>query len=288
MKFKLIRLFILFSFLPLLFISCTEDEFTDSQNSNGESFTFNSVYGIDDYEKAKSVIGNYADFGVYTDGVAKLFVDRIPSGKGVVGQVFTKYRSDISSSRTDGGDFFLGPFQSNFNTSKGGYTLHNTSIQNNTFTLGEQIVASFGDTLTYSLIRNSSNTIYSEDIYIPNAIELSSISSSGIIQNTTYYSINRNNFDVQWNTDSNNDNGVLAVLTWNGDLISSSLDSLGGSNYNYRFAKFNDSGYSSFNTDFFDGIPQGAIVRIYFIRGNIKIVTGSDSRLYKIYGMAQR
>lgn len=272
--------FILF-FISISLLSCKQDE-------DSNLVAFSTVYGIDDYERAKEELKNYALFGVYTDGVSKLYLERSEGiGENPTGYILTTYRPDPSSSHGDGGIFYVNDIKNVYQTDQvsGFYAPEVSTDLSDPFAMGQFVETLFGQNNRFRLERNS-ETIYDEVIYIPEAIEINSFDNTGIaIPNTSNYGIARSNFSFSWNKNEDNPNGVLVVLTWDGNSASTPLNELAPDGYYYKAAWMEDTGSGTIPASFFDQIPQEAMFRLHFYRANFKIVEGKDGRSYKIYGM---
>jgi len=102
-------------------------------------------------------------------------------------------------------------------------------------------------------------------MYVPDLLQITSpnVANPEDLMPYCYYK----NFVLGWNADPQNENGLVVVVEWNGrDLY--------GNEYkeyvrNADIIK-NDNGKAVLNNKLFDGIPQGAIVQIQLIRGNIE------------------
>jgi hypothetical protein len=276
----MVKIFVMKKIIIALFflaaiVSCKKDD---------QNLGFVKIYGIEDYEKAKDELKMYANYGVYTDGVAKLSVDIAPNTDVSVGEVFAKYRPEPDADRTDGGDYMIDDFTMDY-LPDGFYQLTG-GIQNNSSALGIELSNKFGKDVNFSLVRDDKK-IFDENIYIPLPIKVSDFANNGLVDLTNYYGISRNDFKVNWNEDSNNKNGILVVLTWSGATLNSQLNQLGGGDFHYKAAWFEDKGDGSIPISFFEAVPNGATFTLEFVRAHIEIVTGTDGRSYKIYGISQ-
>ncbi len=260
----------LLSFVVLLF-SCKKE-------STNVSFT--QVFGIQDYEKAKKELGMYVNYGTYTDGVAKLAIDNVPNTTQFNGEFFAKYRPEPNQARGDGGTYIVDDLKATYKP-EGFYTADGI-----TSTEGAVFTKYFGKENRFSLNREN-KIIYDKTIYIPSQMKLSSFPNTGLIKLTSFYGISRNAFDFKWNVDTNNKYGIIVVLTWGGDKRNGGLDQGANKNFYYKAAWMPDIGEGNLPTSFFDNVPKDAIFTLEFIRANIEIVTGTDNRSYKIYGISQ-
>ena len=82
-----------------------------------------------------------------------------------------------------------------------------------------------------------------------------------------YYS----DFLLEWNEDTKNKNGVMVVAEWTGSL-------LGESSQNKRVVNVDiveDKGRAVLNEKLFDSIPDGALVSLWLVRGNMMTINGA-------------
>ena len=138
----------------------------------------------------------------------------------------------------------------------------------------------FGSNVTFSLFKENGvmkaprgggeddggeGSVITITMYVPDLLQITSpsINTPEDLLPYCYYQ----DFVLGWNADPQNENGLVVVVEWNGrDLY--------GNEYkeyvrNADIIK-NDNGKAVLNNKLFDGIPQGAIVQIQLIRGNIE------------------
>jgi len=104
-------------------------------------------------------------------------------------------------------------------------------------------------------------------MYVPNLVEISSpkIEKTSDLFPYCYYK----DFELKWNADSKNDNGLVVIVEWTGMNIKGE-----------KTAKYirnidiisNDNGSAVLNEKLFDNIPENAITYITLLRGNISMV----------------
>lgn len=110
-----------------------------------------------------------------------------------------------------------------------------------------------------------------EPTYIPEQISILSpaIHSTSDMFPLCYY----RNFIIRWNADILNENGVLVMIEWNGNVA------FGKSNNNSYIRSIDlveDNGQTTLNETFFDEIPDSAVCTLTLLRGNFGDLTDND------------
>jgi hypothetical protein len=104
-------------------------------------------------------------------------------------------------------------------------------------------------------------------MYVPELVKITSpnIATPEDLLPYCYYK----NFVLGWNADPNNENGLVVLVEWTGtDMF--------GENYNVSVRNVDivsDNGECILNEKLFDHIPQGALAKIFLLRGNIETLT---------------
>lgn len=261
----------------ILFAGCRKDDPV-------APVVFNGIYGIENYDQALEELKEYAIFGVYTDGVSKLYLEKDVADYPYLGEIFVKYRSDINEERSDGGVFYIGDIENIYNE-YGSYEVVG-GPQSNTPEMGEVLKGIFGSDTRFRLVRDG-ETIYDKTIYIPEEMQITEMNSFGVEGSSSFNKINRDDFDFHWPANGENDNGVLIVMKWHGHTYDTPINELGGGDIHYKAAWFDDTGYAKMPVAFFEGLPSRAIFSLDFMRGSFEIVRGADGREYKIYGLSE-
>ncbi|HIQ85546.1 MAG TPA: hypothetical protein IAC86_07125 [Candidatus Cryptobacteroides excrementigallinarum] len=114
----------------------------------------------------------------------------------------------------------------------------------------------------------SENNEVSISLYVPEEIVITvpKVSSTKEMLPLCYY----DGFQVHWNEDSYNENGVLAIIEWTGDMV---LGADFPSTYIRRICIFDDSGSGVLPRSMFEGIPDAAVCSLALIRGVTDIVS---------------
>ena len=104
-------------------------------------------------------------------------------------------------------------------------------------------------------------------MYVPNEIVL--LSPSLAQEEDLYPLCYYDGFQIRWNEDVKNTNGIIVVVDWFGETV------LGKDVPNTRvrrFCSFPDTGTAVLDTSLFDGIPDTAVCHMTLLRGNIAMV----------------
>lgn len=115
------------------------------------------------------------------------------------------------------------------------------------------------------------------DMYIPEDIQLlapPTYTDRGCLP-LCYY----DGMKIKWNSDSKNENGVIFVTEWFGEMV------LGADIPNAhirRTAVFPDNGSATLPSSIFDGIPDTAVIHSTIVRGNVDLLT-IDDESYKVF-----
>lgn len=78
------------------------------------------------------------------------------------------------------------------------------------------------------------------------------------------------NFEIEWTPDYDNENGVVIVAEWTGVTISEPMQSVSVVGVDV----VDDTGLAILDTDIFTDMPDGALVNMWLIRGNLITITG--------------
>lgn len=114
------------------------------------------------------------------------------------------------------------------------------------------------------------------DMYIPKEIYITNpyVESGDNMLPLCYY----DGFHLEWNKDTENPNGVIAIIEWVGELV---VGNDVPDTYLRRFCILDDTGKAVLPNEFFEGIPDTAVCHMTLLRGNIETLSINDSS-YKI------
>ena len=82
-------------------------------------------------------------------------------------------------------------------------------------------------------------------------------------------------FVVEWNADPNNTNGVVVIAEWNGGILHSPSENISLVSADL----FDDTGTATLNSRMFEGMPDNALVHLWFIRGNLLTINENDAEV---------
>lgn len=119
--------------------------------------------------------------------------------------------------------------------------------------------------------QHAGEVVYDHTLYMPKPLSVDT-SRSGISK-IPYSKIGAFNINskIYYNADLNNENGLLVILSYRGDRLSSSLEDIQNNHQNFgQIKKFlfvpKDNGVIVFPDGFFDGLPDGAIFTLHVKR----------------------
>lgn len=117
------------------------------------------------------------------------------------------------------------------------------------------------------------------EMYIPNLVEIISplIETEAELYPYCYF----DKFELKWNPDIDNSNGLVVMVEWLGTTLTE-----GGDEKNYiRNIDVieTDNGKAILNNSLFDNIPDKAVTYITLLRGNIETPT-IDNTTYRLFG----
>ena len=138
--------------------------------------------------------------------------------------------------------------------------VNNSQAAPRRFLNGDEATGSSTNTYTYTLQTAQPIGLIRPYIHECNAIPL------------CYY----DNFEIEWTPDYDNENGVVIVVEWKGVTISESMQDVSVVGVDV----VDDTGLATINTDIFADMPDGALVNMWLIRGNLITITGGDGEVY--------
>ena len=114
-------------------------------------------------------------------------------------------------------------------------------------------------------------------MYVPNLVTITSpkIEKSENLFPYCYYK----GFELKWNADTNNQNGLVVIVEWYGTSISDKKTDKYIRNIDILTE---DNGVAVLNDKLFDNIPENAVAYITLLRGNIAVLDNYVSDPYRL------
>lgn len=140
----------------------------------------------------------------------------------------------------------------------------------------------FGGTTTFSIAGGSGFAALQTTAYVPEEIYLvpeNNSTSTPVIKNSSLPKT------IQWNADSNNQNGVKVMVEYNGFRSNIKNPSFSNASFFNDPVNFPDNGSCSITSGMMRGIPYGAIVTIHIGRANEVSLTDANGKVVVISTM---
>ena len=265
------KILVFFVSLFLLITSCKRD--TNDANV--------SIFGFKNIDEARLKLGKYADLFSAVNGSTYVSSIRYNGTNEGDFEIFARYNEDHLSPRTDGGNYFINSNKMIFDPKLQTYVL----LPNNDLSkkeLGNLLKPTFGKENEAKLIKNDS-LIFQTKFYVPTEIVATNLDNFPKLSGSDFIKISRKNMTFHWNRDNNNNNGVVAYLSWTGDRTDIPANEQGTAGKKDAAIKFDDNGLVILPNSFFDDLPVNAAFTISLIRGNVEVLEGSDKKKYKFH-----
>lgn len=258
--------YIIFLFTSLFFIACGKE---DPVNSEVQ------LFGFDNIENAKESLGEYANYGIYTDGSFNIDIEY---GVFQANNTYFARFNDTEHNPIDAGVYTLnGKYDFTFQNDVT-YEINNMNALD--FRSDEVIKEMYGKDNSLKLL-NGNYEVFSHEFYVPNDLNLQKSSYGEFEFGTIAYASDRRSTELNWNSDSKNETGVLVHMTWDGTIYNESGRPQNGGIVIQNAAVFNDTGNGTLPVEFFEGIPSNAKVALHVYRGTNDIIT-SDNKTLRI------
>lgn len=133
----------------------------------------------------------------------------------------------------------------------------------------------FGDVLTFSIapktITRSEVKECEVEMYVPEMIHITqpNITTKEELLPLCYY----DGFKLCWNADQNNENGVILILEWIGEMV---IGNDIPDTHVRRTCVVDDDGETILSNNLFEGIPDTAVCHLTVLRGNMEYVNIED------------
>lgn len=133
----------------------------------------------------------------------------------------------------------------------------------------------FGDVLTFSIaprtITRSEVDECEVEMYVPELIHITqpNITTEEELLPLCYY----DGFKLCWNADQNNENGVILILEWIGEMV---IGNDIPDTHIRRTCVVDDDGETVLSNNLFEGIPDTAVCHLTVLRGNMEYINIED------------
>lgn len=237
-----------------------------------------TIFGFDNAEEARNNLGIYADVFTATNGW--MYVRSTKQTGGEQAEIRGSFREEIGGPSQDGGRLEFGPIALEWEPSTASYELAGAPLTN--AEKAALIAPLFGGLHPFRVVRDG-KTIVEFVQYVPEKLDVQL--QQAVQLEGAQKGIHRSNFEIRWNRDDNNTNGIVAYLFWKGDRTDNSP-------YDrqmievHRAIKLDDTGQAWIPSEFFDDIPPQAIVTLFFIRGNVQLAQ-AEGYSWKFYAITQ-
>ncbi len=137
--------------------------------------------------------------------------------------------------------------------------------------------------VTTSSLLKSGDMLEEKDtvrMYMPDLVHIISpeIQTEEELYPLCYYK----NFELHWNADEKNENGVVVIVEWLGSIVGENKNG----NYVRNIDILPDNGKAILNNKIFDGIPDKAYAYLTILRGNIDLIDINEMS-YRVLGNTQ-
>ena len=154
----------------------------------------------------------------------------------------------------------------------------------------ENLEAMLGKQKSIDLKLNNVSILKNVEFQSPKVIDSqfnSIVSLNSQFQNTP--EVKRENMELIWQHEPNNDNGLLIILRYTGQTISNiySNSSAESSESITRFFLVEDDGNALLPIKLFEGIPTDAFINIELWRGDVHQITAKDGGIFNVDSKAK-
>ena len=190
----------------------------DDQHNLPDDNSFASVFGVQDYQKAIEVMGDYAIFGTNVNGGVLIRHDVVSlrQENNSRSSIFVSYLPNMSEKqqRTDGGDYTVNGEIWQF--SNGSYNAINMDEDESQKFAGSL----FGEEITIN-VSQGNNNIVNVGFTAPQTlldVEVHNTEYVDMHSSTKWFPRNKS-VRMTWNSDDTNPNGLLVVLAYTGEKM---------------------------------------------------------------------
>ena len=251
--------------------SCQPD--TESLSKPQEQF---HAFGITSMDEAQQALGDYADVFAFSDG--NLLFRGTTYSNGIqqlsrINEFSVTHVSPFTQLRANNGLYYLGDYCLIFASEEGSGSYMRLSApadDNKNLDMNHL----FGKNVTFRRGNDKQNWDFQVDVQAPAMLnaELTSIT----LNDAGLARVSPNVSSIHWASDTSNLNGVVLYLHWAGDMAEDNPFPAEATDV-HRVLRADDTGSHVVDANLLEGIPSGAIVFLYIIRGDVvfaKDVTG--------------
>ena len=270
------NILLLLAIIGISFYACTKEQ----PSTNAQL-----IWGIESEEDAYQQLGEYADF-VFTESSGLNIRDMHNSTR--PDYSFTNasayYRDSWTAELSDGGTFYINDIPLLFDeTDNVYYPYGDNSYQNQT--LSNLMAPLLGQQISFKL-KKGTETVFEEMVYLPERITIQS--SSVLDEETGRTSVTDGApLAISWNSDANNDKGVLLVLNWTGDIAGVHPINFERTPVQRAVLVEDDTGNYAIPATFFADLPPNALFQITIMRGTIEKTVGTLGNSFQLYGLCE-
>lgn len=263
----------LLAIIVLIIASCSKKENIYNNQSQKDSTSSVVIITEDDYMKEVDITKTHGDYGKYAD-----FFSEPDATIGISSSRYYQLGDETVFA-------FYDPVE-NVSTKGANYDDHAFDIQinginvfsPNTKSGNGSIVNLFGNSITFNLDcfgpGTKSMNANEVQLYAPEIVRIQfpNVPSEDNRYPLCYYK----DFIVRWNADSNNVNGVVILVKWNGTMVFGNDYS---SSYVYHTICVPDTGSFELDECMFEEIPDAAYCHLYLIRGDVENIEINETNI---------
>ena len=263
------RLPLAFSALGLFATACSpDDSATAPQVDPVDAFGFTSV------EEAREHLGDYADVFVAADAGLTLRATQYDAFEDDLTDYYLRgyYRDPVTGRLGDGGDYHIGAFGLVYSQEAGDYIRVSQLADDRHET---DLAPLFGEVREVVVERPRGTTLVSTPLHVPRKLD-AKIAGLGQVEGSTATAIARNGTTVSFEADDANEHGVVAYTLWSGSQLGVSAQEIDPTTRVQRAVLLPDEGSATLPQSLFEGMPEGAVVSLWMIRGDVELVEAND------------
>jgi hypothetical protein len=256
---------ILFIFL-LTLLSCSKDDDGD----------YSAIFGFTTLEDAMASLGDYAYAGAPTETSFNLTEEYDEFHKNLedAESYLIFFRYEINDMRIDGGTVSINndltmSYIPHAQSGSGNYKINGISLAEYDNVLSSLL----GRKNRIMLNNESEEKIIDFEAYAPHGLRTNIKETIPTVNETTWFSIDRNQFEFSWNEDPRNEDGILVMVEWSGAFGNQVPAEVESTDPVKRAVVISDTGHATVPASLFDGIPQGARFNMLLMRSNYEYFT---------------